>query len=88
MKKRRLVSLLAIAAFCLTGCALFDDSDIAIDNHYNTPEDTAEEPGPDAVVINGVEGTESPNAPDSLCFKNVSYASENNSIKNTYALGT
>ena len=87
MKKRRLVSLLAIAAFSLTGCALFDDSDIALSNHFNTPEDTPIEPGPDAVVVNGVEGTETPNAPDSLCFKNVSYASEDNSIKNTYALG-
>ena len=83
MKKRRLLPLLILGCFSLSACTLFDDSDLVLHNHFNVPQETPEEPDPGAVIVEGVEGKTNANTPDSLCFKNISYAT-NDSITNTY----
>ena len=86
-KKNLLLSILMVCGvFGLSGCSLFDDSDIAIYNHYN-PKDETPEPDPDAVYAGGVEGKYVEGLENILCFKNICYADENNEIKNTYASG-
>ena len=87
MKRKSLLVLSLLSVLTLSSCTLFDDSDIAIHNNFNIPEDTPYTPGPDDVVVEGVVGKEVADVPDTLCFKNVSYASSENSIKNTYAYG-
>lgn len=80
--KIKLLTLLASSSLLLSGCSLFNDDDLAYTNTYNTisPNPTS---NPDAVVAGGVEATEVKAVPNSLCFKDISYA-ENETIKNTY----
>lgn len=86
MRNKRLIPLLFVGAFALTSCTLFDDSDLALHNHFNVPDDSHVEPDPEATYIDGVEGKIVEDAPNSLCFKNLCYA-ENETIENTYAVG-
>ncbi len=88
MKKNRflLITLLTVGLMALSGCSLFDDSDIAIKNSYN-PHDATPEPAEGAVVAGGVAGQEIEAVPNALCFKNISYVEEGSIITNTYKAG-
>ncbi len=89
-KIKRFIPMLFISALALTGCTLFDDSDLAIHNHFHAPE-TEEEIPEGATVIESGEGKVVDEASkgnataveNCLVFKNVGY-SENKVIKNTY----
>ena len=94
MKARKILSL-ALMMLGLTSCTLFDDSDIAVANHYNPPTET-HVPGENGEpVVNGVEGTEAVvkdndgniiRTLDATVFKSVCYATDDK-ITNTYASG-
>ena len=93
--KTRKIFLLALMMFGLTSCSLFDDSDIAIHNTYNPPEET-HTPGENGEpVAGGVEGTDAVIKDDdgnvvkdlhATVFKSVCYATDDK-IANTYKAG-
>lgn len=84
MKKNKFLASIILTASLmgLTGCGLFNDSDIAIKNSYNVPAETPEE-DPDAIKINDVAATEIEQVPEAYCFKNISYATDDY-VANTY----
>lgn len=87
MKKfKKLLLPLAIASLIgLSACSLFNDDDIAIHNSFN-PKISAPSSNPNAVFAGGVEGKVVDKTPNALCFKNISYAT-NDRIANTYKTG-
>ena len=70
----------------LSGCSLFDDSDLVFKNVYNPVEDLEPEEDPNAVKAGGVTGKEVSSVSNALCFKNISYATDD-AIANTYKNG-
>ena len=87
MKKKFLPLILAtLSLFTLSGCSLFDDSDLAIHNEYNPITDNTEEDDPNAVYAGGVKAKDNENVPNAYCFKNIGY-STNETIINTYKEG-
>ena len=87
MKKSKigLSMLLATSLIAMSGCSLFDDSDLSYTNEYNVPTTlpTTTQTGENA---GGVYATENENTPNSLCFKSIPYGT-NDKIKNNYATG-
>lgn len=83
--KTLLLALLAVGTLGLTSCSLFDDSDIAIHNVFN-PSTPVEPEDPTAVYAQGVKGKEVTDVPNALCFKSISYAT-NDKVLNTYKTG-
>ena len=87
MKKTKigLSMLLATSLIALSGCSLFDDSDLSYTNTYNVPTTipTTMQTGENA---GGVYATENENTPNSYCFKSIPYGT-NDKIKNNYATG-
>ena len=88
MKKFKLLPLLVGSLLCLSGCSLFNDDDMKVENHFNpatvTPEETPEDPN--AVKAQGVIGKTIEETPNALCFKNIGYATDGK-ITNTYKVG-
>ena len=83
-----LTTLLLSGLFGVSSCALFNDKDIEIPNHYNPP---AVDPGPapGAIIAGGVEGKTDSRVTDTLCFKNINYAVDGkipNSYKGEHAI--
>ena len=87
MKKRKaLLSIILVSALIgLSGCSLFNDDDIAIKNSYN-PSISEPEEDPNAIKAGGVTGKEVEEVPNALCFKSISYAT-NEKILNSYKDG-
>lgn len=86
-KVKFLIPLLFIGAMSLTSCNLFDESDLALHNHFNTPETEEYTPPEGTTVVEGnIEGKEIEECPETLVFKNIGYAVDNK-IKNTYGVG-
>ena len=87
MKKTKigLSMLLATSLIAMSGCSLFDDSDLEYTNTYNVPTTlpTSEQTGENA---GGVYASENENTPNSYCFKSIPYGT-NDKIKNNYAEG-
>lgn len=88
MKKYKLLlPLLLVAGLAgLSGCALFDDADMAFSNSYILPTSSETSIPNDAIVINGVVGERISKVSNALCFKNINYAKDNKII-NTYKEG-
>ena len=87
MKKKILLPILLLSGvLTLSSCALFNDDDMAIHNTYN-PATPTPEVDPDAPVAGGVTGKETDAVKDAYVFKNISYASSDNKILNTYKEG-
>ena len=89
MKKNKLfLGLLITGLFCLSGCSLFNDDDIAYENKYNpaTVVPEVEPEDPNAIKVLGVTAKEDEKVPNTLCFKSVPY-DEDGIIVNTYKTG-
>ncbi len=87
MKKKCLLPILAISGLlCLTSCALFNDDDMAYSNVYHPCIDEPEPIPPGSIVAGGVIGKESADVSNTMVFKNIGYADENDMIANTYGV--
>ena len=82
-KKLIVTSLLMAGLFVLSSCSLFNDDDLVFKNVYNPVEDLEPEEDPTAVKAGGVTGKTVASVGNALCFKNISYATDD-SIINTY----
>ena len=85
-KKYLLVSLIGLA-LPLTSCGLFNDADLAYENHYTSIVDTHGDDNPNALKVHGVPGTTTVNVENTLMFKEVYYGDSNKKITNTYKTG-
>ena len=91
MKKNKIILfvLLLPAVIGLTACqyipTILNDDDIVVHNSF-TPPQSAVSSDPNAIIAGGVVAKTVEKAPDALCFKNISYAT-NESIANTYKTG-
>ena len=84
--KRLFKIVLPLCCLSLSSCALFNDDDIKPNNHYEPDFGEHEEIPPGSTVAGGVVASENANAPYSLCFKNISYATDDY-VTNTYRPG-
>ena len=85
MKKTKVLfaSLLGLFSLSLMSCSLFNDDDIAIHNEFKAYEPTEEQTG---VKAGDVYAKDVSDVPNTYCFKNISYAT-NESVLNTYKTG-
>lgn len=96
MKKRKMFLLPIIigSLISLTACSdvqaffsdLLNEDDLTITNSYNPPVST-HYIDPDAVVAQGVEAQEIEETPNVFFFKKIGYATQDNTIPNTYKTG-
>lgn len=88
MKKSKILLplLVVISMVSLSSCvALFDDRDMAFENHFN-PVQTEEEIDPNTPTAGGAKATQDNRVPNVTVYKNVCYATDNKII-NTYKEG-
>ena len=85
MKKTRILfaSLLGIFSLSLMSCSLFNDDDIKVKNEFKKYEPATVETGVKAGDVYSKDVTDVPNT---YCFKNISYATDE-SVLNTYKTG-
>ena len=85
MKKSRLIILSVFSALALTGCNLFNDNDIKVENHFKTKEE-ASAPKPSEATVAGVGSQDIKiDETEALVFKSIVYSNlPDNKIKNTY----
>ncbi|MBR6288310.1 MAG: hypothetical protein IKR19_03175 [Acholeplasmatales bacterium] len=85
MKKSKILfaSLLGLFSLSLMSCSLFNDDDIKVKNEFKKYEPATVETGVKAGDVYSKDVTEVPNT---YCFKNISYAT-NESVLNTYKTG-
>ena len=84
-KKRVLIPLFIAGLLAVTGCSLFNDDDMKLQNSYS-PTIFTSEIDPDALVAGGVVSVVAPGAPTSYCFKDIPYG-VNEKVSNTYKPG-
>ena len=85
MKKSRILfaSLLGLFSLSLMSCSLFNDDDIRVKNEFKKYEPAIVETG---VKAGDVYSKDVADVPNTYCFKNISYAT-NESVLNTYKTG-
>ena len=85
MKKSRLIILSVFSALALTGCNLFNDNEIKVENHFKTKEE-ASAPKPSEATVAGVGSQDIKiDETEALVFKSIVYSNlPDNKIKNTY----
>ena len=91
MKKIKFILIGALSALALTSCALFNDSDIVIENNFKTKEEASQELPSEATVDGVGSQTVTLGTTEALLFKNVVYSNLEEDgvkkIKNTYKSG-
>ena len=97
MKKKKLllIPLILSSLMCLTACNevaeffsdIFNEDAFSFSNVYNPPVSATESQIPDgAVIAGGVVAQDIEETPNTYCFKNICYATDE-SIENTYKTG-
>lgn len=84
MKNRRLLALLLGALLPLSSCTLFNDDDLAFENHYNPVTETRDDGNPDGIKVNNVLGVKTEYVENTMLFRDVFYGNSDGKVLNTY----